>query len=146
MRGDKNTHSKGERVKIPLLPNNEGKRSGTTGSWHMLCHSRQCCHCLWCNLNVLQQKQIYSLNTPVPVFFRFQLKWEYPQGRNDDTALDLIKLICNDRTMIYGKPENSAIGIFIFFNIYGENYDRFGDWGQIITCPSGQYYDAAEFR
>ena len=27
-----NTHCKGERVKIPLLPNNGGKRSGTTGS------------------------------------------------------------------------------------------------------------------
>ena len=27
-----NTHSKGELVKIPLLPNEVGKRSGTTGS------------------------------------------------------------------------------------------------------------------
>ena len=86
------------------------------------------------------------MSTPVPVFFRFQLKWEYPQGGNDDTALDLIKLICDDGTMIYGKPENSDIGIFIFINICGNIYDGFGDWGQIFTCPSGQYYDAAEFR
>ena len=31
MRGDKNTHSKGEQVKIPLLPNNVGKRAGQQG-------------------------------------------------------------------------------------------------------------------
>ena len=29
MRGFRNTHSKGEQVKIPLLPNKVGKRSGT---------------------------------------------------------------------------------------------------------------------
>ena len=29
MRGDENTHSKGEWVKMPLLPNKVGKRSGT---------------------------------------------------------------------------------------------------------------------
>ena len=31
MRGYKNTHSKRERVKIPLLPNNVGKRAGQHG-------------------------------------------------------------------------------------------------------------------
>ena len=31
MRGDKGTHSKGGRLKIPLLPNNEGKRAGQQG-------------------------------------------------------------------------------------------------------------------
>ena len=35
MRGDKNTHGKGERVKIPLLPNNVRERSGTTGLRHL---------------------------------------------------------------------------------------------------------------
>ena len=30
-----NTHSKGERVKIPLLPNNVAKRSRMTGSQHI---------------------------------------------------------------------------------------------------------------
>ena len=34
MREDKNTHSKGERVKIPLLPNNEGKGAGRQGHYN----------------------------------------------------------------------------------------------------------------
>ena len=82
------------------------------------------------------------MSTPVPVFFRFQLKWQASQGGCwggcDDTALDMIKLICDDGTMIYGKPSP-----YYDFNY---NYDYFGHWGQIFSCPSGQYYDAAEFR
>ena len=73
------------------------------------------------------------------MLFRFQLKWEIYQGVEDDTALDMIKMICNDGTIIYGIPERTDL-------FYGKIYDGFGEWGQLFSCPSGQYYDAAEFR
>jgi hypothetical protein len=58
----------------------------------------------------------------------------------------LIKLICDDGTEIYGKPENDYSSLYIFGHIYGKIYDQYGDWGTIFDCPQDQYFDAAEFR
>ena len=77
---------------------------------------------------------------------RFQLKTENAQGSGDDTALDIIKLMCNQgNSVIYGKPQSSD-NSFSFFGtpIYGNNYEYYGDWMNIFKCS--QYYTGAEFR
>lgn len=78
-------------------------------------------------------------------FLRFQLKTENSQGSRDDTALDMIKLMCNEgNSVIYGKPEDSDIGIWILTSIIGSEYNLYGIWGTISKCS--QYYTGAEFR
>ena len=79
-------------------------------------------------------------------FLRFQLKAENSEGGGgDDTALDLIKLMCNEgHSVIYGKPQNTVhrswLGIYSTPNLY----DLFGKWCNIYKCS--QYYTGAEFR
>jgi hypothetical protein len=69
------------------------------------------------------------------VSVRFQLKDEPGQGSGDDTALDMIKLMCNNGTsVIYGKPENLCYA----------TYDSFGNWMQTFKCA--QFYTGAKFR
>ena len=76
---------------------------------------------------------------------RFQIKTENAQGSGDDTALDMINLMCNEgNSVIYGKPQDSDIGIWILFNIIGKQYNLVGDWRNIFKCS--QYFTGAQFR
>ena len=73
--------------------------------------------------------------------FRFQLKAQRNTG-GDDTALDMIKLICDDGTAIYGKPANWLVNNHGTICVF--NYDRFGTWGTTTMCYG--HYTGAKFR
>jgi len=60
----------------------------------------------------------------------FQLKVEPKQGNYDDTALNAVRLICND-------PSSTAIT---------SSQGKWGDWGQKLNCPGAGKLFAAEFK